>query len=352
MPLDIGQLDTEVSGLFLEVVSDGGTILYSAAAPGELAPEAAPNLYRYRPGDDEPELLWTSGDPNRSIPKIAGDVGDIAFTDLDVRPGVQSWDLWLLPRDASEPILLDTFDGDPTVPDFVPAFSIFDRRIAWTTFAPSADGARSQLWLAGPPAWEPRLLAERSAEERELWLPSLRWSTLAFVELIYNEDRTEDERHVLVMDVDDPTSEPRRVDESGRATMPVVLENGLVWKETPRGMAMFSWGTLMHHSFEDGRTRALDLGTTQVNYPSAGGRFVAASSVDSSILNVYDLERDHARVVERHPPAGPGAADRPYLSGDLLVWVALDLDELEPGPPLGIRWAFLPLPGGSVRLGD
>jgi hypothetical protein len=349
MDLRIEEIDHSVTGPFLEVVSDGLAIWYSAAAPDVHDPQTAPLLYRYDPGIGRPELVWQSDDA-WSIVTIGGEGGTIAFAELNMTPGERAWNLWLIPNRRAEPILLDTYPGGSEVPGSVPSFDIDEGLIVWTSFDRGQDGPVSQMWWARQPDWEPQLLATRLARERELWLPSVQVDQVAFVEVVYNADRSADERHVLLMDLRRPGAEPRRLDTTGRATMPQLVREGVIWKETDPGMNMFNWGTLQYYTFDEGTVSPIDLGADANNNPSVGQRFLAAQSIDSSVLMVYDLDRNQARPVELHPPTGPSAADRPSVAGSLLVWVALEINEADPdASPPNLRWTHLPLPGADVR---
>jgi hypothetical protein len=77
-----------------------------------------------------------------------------------------------------------------------------------------------------------------------------------------------------------------------------------------------------------------------VNYPSAGGRFVAWWGADSFRLNLYDLARDEPRLVAVNSTVSQESELRPHLAGDLLVWRHVHaFDEDDPGE---LRYAFLP----------
>jgi hypothetical protein len=194
------------------------------------------------------------------------------------------------------------------------------------------------------------LIAQRAAREAELWLPSLRDTQLAYCEVIYSADRATDERRVYVVDLATPEVEPRRLDTSGRATMPVLLLNGgIVWKEVDPGFNMFNWGHLYRYDEATDDVRPLPTRPQEyVNYPSAGTRFVAAWGADSAALGVYDLDLRAARLVDRNPANGEEHMLRPHISGDLLVWTHAIVDGVGNGPPPEIRYAFLP-PAGSDR---
>ena len=156
------------------------------------------------------------------------------------------------------------------------------------------------MLLARAPDWEPTLLLERSAAERELWFPSLHGARVAFSEVVYSPDRTTDQRHVYLLDLGAPESEPVRLDHSDLATMPVLVEDTVIWKEADPGFSMFNWGLLWRHDL--GGPGPMRLDTAPVDYvdtPSAGSRFVAWSAADSFQFVVYDLLENRPRVIEQ-----------------------------------------------------
>ena len=171
-----------------------------------------------------------------------------------------------------------------TVPDFVPSFHVHQDQVAWTAFDFGPDGeALSRLLYARAPDWTPVVVAERDARLAELWFPSLRDTQLVYCEVIYSADRTTDERHVYLVDAAHLDIAPRRLDTSGRATMPILLVNGgVVWKEADPGFSMFNWGTMYHYDEATGEVTRLPMRPQEyVNYPSAGARFIAAWGADT-----------------------------------------------------------------------
>lgn len=350
--IEIGSLDPSWTTPTLEVASDGEAVIFSSGVADGAGAEGAPDLWRYRPGAAGPELLWQNPRRDRALIRIGGEFGTWAFVDTGIR-GERAWDLWLLPELGAEPILLDTHPGDEGVSSLAPSFAIHQGQIAWTAFDRGPDGPVSQLLYAHAPAWEPVLVAERDAGAAELWLPSLRDTEIAYCEVIYSEDRSSDERRVYVTNVLTPDVAPRRLDASGRATMPVLLRNGgVVWKQAEPGFNMFNWGNLFRYDERLAEVRALPTRPQEfVNYPSAGTRFVAAWGVNSTALGVYDLDLETARLIDRYPSDGDEHILRPHISGDLLVWTYAIVDGLGHGPPPEIRYAFLP-PAGSDRNRD
>lgn len=341
--MEIRVLDASVTAHILEFASDGESILFSSGVADDAAPDAAPDLWRFTPGPSaEPELIWRNPRRDHSIVKLGGDLGMAAFVDIPL-DGSRAWDLWVLPRHSSEPILLASHPGDEEISSLVPSFSMFESQIVWTEFARGPEGAVSRLVAARDPDWQPEVIAERNADEAELWLPSLYGSQLAFTEVVYADDRSTDERHVYLMNLGEDSSLARRLDTSGLATMPLSSDHAVLWKEADRGFNMFNWGRMFLHDLETGETRPLGLRPQEyVNYPSAGSRFVAWWGADSTQFGVYDLVRGAPRLIERHASDGDISILRPHIAGDLLVWVEVDRSKPD-GENAVLRYSYMPL---------
>lgn len=337
--IEIVSIDPDLTHPVLEFVSDGEAILFSSARAADVGPDGAPDLWRIVPPRPEPELLWRNPERNHSIVKIAGDLGMVAFVEMPVS-GERAWNLWLLPRGTRDAILLDQHPGDEDVPSLVPSLAVHENTVAWTAFDRGPDGAVSRLRLAQAPGWRARTLHELPAAEAEVWLPSLRGSTLVYVEVHYSADRSTDERHVYLTSTD-PDTDRVRLDTTGRATMPILVEDAVLWKEADPGFSMFNWGRMFRYDLATGTVDRLStVPQGYVNYPSAGGRFVAWWGADSFRLNLYDLARDEPRLVAVNSTVSQESELRPHLAGDLLVWRHVHaFDEDDPGE---LRYAFLP----------
>jgi hypothetical protein len=332
----------------LEFISDGTSVVFSSGAADGPDGDTAPDLWRYTPGDAEPERVWANPKRDRQVIRIAGDAGTLAWVDMDAR-GRPDWNLWLLPRDASEPVLLDAHPGDEAISSLVPSMSVSEDIVAWTAFDKGAEGAVSQLLVARAPSWDPQVLLQRDAADAELWLPSILGASLVFTEVRYTLDHTSDERFVYLTDATDPSS-LRRLDESGRATMPLVLPGGdVVWKETDPGFNMFNWGKLVRWDRETGAIRPLTTRWQEyVNYPSVGERFLAAWGSDSYTFAVYDAELAVWRLIDRYPLEQHVAVPRVHVGGPLMAWVVIPTIDSDPTPPQ-LYWAYLPGAGTSTK---
>ena len=344
LELDIGILAGDAGNAVGEFASDGSSVIFaSGIAPDVARPDAAPDLWRLVPGPSaEPELVWRNPARDHTLARIGGDAGAIAFVDMPLS-GERAWTLWFLPRHESEATVLDEHPGDADVPSLVPSFTLGEDRVVWTAFDRGSDGPVSQLLEASRPTWAPRVVLERPAAEAELWLPSLSGDLVVFTEVRYTADRSSDERQVYLMDLDDPDGR-RRLDRSGRATMPLLVPGAVLWKEADPGFNMFNWGRVYRYDLETAAVTRVDTSPQDyVNYPSAGSRFVAWHGADSFSLGVHDHLLDEPRVIERS--GNDISLLRPHLAWDLLVWMRV----VGSGPDnrAELRYAFLP---GSAEV--
>jgi hypothetical protein len=337
--LDIGTLGGDAGNAVGEFASDGSSIIFASGAALDVArDDAAPDLWRLTPGPSaEPELVWRNPDRDHTLVRLGGDGGAVAFVDMPMT-GERAWTFRIIARHEAQARVLDEHPGDADVPSLVPSFSVGEDRVVWTSFDRGPEGPVSQLLEASAPTWEPLVVLERPAAEAELWLPSLSGSLVAFTEVRYAPDRLTDERHVYLMDLADPDGR-RRLDTSGRATMPLIVPGAVLWKEADEGFNMFNWGRMYRFDLETEAITSVDSSPQDyVNYPSAGGRFVAWHGADSFALGVYDHLLDDARVIERS--GNDTSLLRPHLAWDLLVWMRV----VGSGPDnrAELRYAFLP----------
>ncbi len=351
LDLEVGTIDPAWLWPMLEFASDSYGIIWSSGVADGPAGSTAPDLWRWVPGWDEPELLWSNPHRDRQLARIGGDTDVWAFAEISSE-GEPWWNLWLLEEGREKPQRIDTLSSEAAtagVPSLVPSFDVDDGRIAWTSFdrGPDSSSAVSELWLAEAPDWVPQLLLRHDADEHALWLPSLYGHHLAYVDVTLAAETADDVRHVMLLDLLDPEAAPRQLDTSGNATMPVLTDEGVIWKEPDAGFAMFNWGRLLRYSFETGLVSPLRMGPQEyVNYPSGGSRFVAAWGADSSTFTVHDLERKISRLIVRYEDETVSIA-RPHAAGELLVWMRRQEDRPHGGPPASLEWAWLPAPGSD-----
>ena len=347
LDLDVGAVDEAWTEPLLEFASDGESVIFSSGVSDGQDGAFAPDLWRYTPGADAPELLWRNERRDRSLVRIAGDRDTWAFVEMPL-DNTRAWDLWLLTDPGGDAVHLDTHPGDEDVPSIVPSFVVHEGQVAWTAFDQGASGPVSQLLYATAPDWEPIVVEERPAREAELWFPTLRGSLLAYSEAVYSEDRLTDERFVFLVDLTDLAAPPRRLDASGRATMPLLVDDGVVWKEADRGFSMFNWGRLYLYDLPSGEVAPLSMHPQEyVNYPSAGYRFVAAWGADAFTFTIHDLDVGMSRWVARYDDGPSAGTPRPsvpraHVAGDLLVWLYSTVDDSAVRGRSELRYAFLP----------
>ena len=339
--MEVFRLEPELTDTIYEFASDGESIIFSSGLAEDAGPDAAPDLWRVRAGfETPPELLWRNPDRDHTIVKLAGDLGMIAFVDVPL-DGSRAWNLWLIPRHADEPILLDTHPGDVDVSSLVPSFSVHEEAVAWTAFDRGPNGPVSQLLWARAPDWEPVVALERPAADAELWFPSLHAGRIAFCEVVYSADGATDTRSVYLLDLAVPESEPQKLSHSDLATMPILSGATVIWKEADPGFSMFNWGRLWRTEIGGpGPTRLDTAPLDYVNYPSVGSRFLAWWSADAFIFGVYDLLEDRPRVIEAYTSVSGANVLRPHLAWDLLVWLYVEGEG--PDSHAELRYAFLP----------
>lgn len=348
LDLEIGTIDPAWLWPLLEFASDSYGIIWSSGVADGPRGGTAPDLWRWIPGREAPELLWSNPHRDRQLARIGGDTDVWAFVEISSE-GEEWWKLWLLEEGAAEPILLDSLDAGTGVPSLVPSFDVDDGRIAWASFGvgPVPGSAVSELWIAEQPGWEPRLLVRHDAAERALWLPSMYGHRIAYVDVELATDTADDVRHVMLLDLFDPSAPPQVLDTSGNATMPVLTDGGVIWKEPDAGFAMFNWGRLYRYAFDTGLIGALRMGPQEyVNYPSGGSRFVAAWGADASTFTLHDLERRSSRLVMRFED-GTESIVRPHVAGELVVWMRREEHHDGSTPPAPLEWAWLPVPGSD-----
>lgn len=348
LDLEIGRIDPDWLWPMLEFASDSYGIIWSSGVADGPRGNTAPDLWRWVPGWEEPELLWRNPHRDRQLAKIGGDTDVWVFAEISSE-GDDWWNLWLLEEDSPEPILLDALAPGTDVPSLVPSFDVDDGRVAWTSFDVGPEGGSivSELWLAEAPAWEPRLVARHDAAARALWLPSMYGHQLAYVDVTLAAETADDVRHVMLLDLFDADAVPVQLDTSGNATMPVLTDGGVIWKEPDAGFSMFSWGRLFRYAFDTGTISELRMGSQDyVNYPSGGSRFLAAWGADTSVFSVHDLERRGSRLVVTVEDDSESIV-RAHVAGELLVWMRREEREGGSSPPAPLEWAWLPVPGSD-----
>ena len=132
--------------------------------------------------------------------------------------------------------------------------------------------------------------------------------------------------------------------------MPMLVDDGVIWKETDPGFNMFNWGHLMYwDQVKDEIGPITSRLQPDINFPSAGDRFVAVTGYDSAIFEIYDTYRKRWRLIDRYDLAAGEAIFRAQIGGSLLAWLEILPDVAGNG---ALRWAILPAAGADKLLGN
>ena len=125
--------------------------------------------------------------------------------------------------------------------------------------------------------------------------------------------------------------------------MPLLVDDGVVWKEADPGFSMFNWGRLFFHDLKSGGVSRVSTSPQDyVNFPSAGARFLAAWGSDAFSFAVHDLDLEVSRGIARYDPTTHQSVFRPHIAGDLLVWLYTTVGDTDVPGQTEIRYAFLP----------
>ncbi|HEX2221774.1 MAG TPA: hypothetical protein VHK06_04550 [Candidatus Limnocylindria bacterium] len=340
----------------LDYRSDATSLVWSSGAVDGPAATAAPDVWRYVPGDREPRLIFHNEYRDSTVDLIEGNgAGDYVFVESNLNVyGPGTWRLWYLASGAAQPILLDSGDD---AHGLIPFIAMDGERIVWAVNHGPADPSRavSQLLLATRTDPNPTVLDELPAEHQAFTFPDLDGSRLVYgVAEVVDPASSREEHRVYLRDLDDPGDEPRRLDDSGRAGMPAIAGEFVAWKENLAGDPLLQWGpTLVWQNLRTRERGAIDeewmhsyvgLG---FNYPSIGDRFLAAWDPNHNSLYVFDLQERRPALVEDfgeeiEPPNRERLALRPHVRGSILAWTqGSDLADRAAGPTL--KYALLPV---------
>ena len=208
----------------------------------------------------------------------------------------------------------------------------------WVAFHGPEGHVVSDLITVSLPGLAKRILGHSPKSQRQYVFPSLRGSLLAYGVEVPGTGA----EHVVLVDLSKPGAIPRQLDSSGNATTPTLTADSVIWKEAPN---IVDAGQLVRYSLRDRSTTQLNLGTwSSATLPSAGRRFATAWGTDSTQFYLVDLTNNRPILLEGFSPTGPLNDVRPYISGDLLVWIR-GVSSLTasgyPTQPLELEWARL-----------
>ncbi len=337
LPLEIHQVPAAFAGHVSAVISLGHELVWSG---GEHADDN--NLYRYFPGEDEPELLFQNSRQNSYLTSIAGSAAGYVFTDdrwVDGEP--RGWALWYLAAAGSEPVLLDQ-STDDRLPS--PTVAMNDRYICWEVVHGTWEDRTNELRVS--PVDDPLgvvTLVSKPGVDTYMEFPSL-WADELWYGIVDNDwDAGAEYPRVEMIDLGNPAATPEVFGQDQRAFMPAPSRDVVIWKSGGKdGSSALNSGALTIYRRESGKVQALPIpgpssAADRVSYPSVGDRFVAWWDEIRQRFYVYDLGEQQFRRIAEYDWAGDELVTRPSVSGDLLAFVHSEGDGDD-----YLEWSLLP----------
>jgi hypothetical protein len=331
LDLEINQVPREFDGV--------GTL---ASLGNEIIWTSSGDMWRYAPGQDEPELVFQAL-PRRPVIAIAGSVSGYVFLTRETIRGYDPpnrWELWFLERPGDEPTLLDASDNDG-LPG--PTFAMNDRYIVWTSFHGTRDDAQSDLRVVEISDLERQTtLLSYPAFDTSIWLPSLNGDELWYG--INRNDWTAGTVHprIEMLDLANPDAQPVVYGEDERAFMPSATDEVVAWKGGGEDdLAAFNAGQLYVYWRDSGSLDAIPVPSgswDRISHPSAGDHYVCWWDELDTHFYVYELDTRQVRVIAEYEPTGRERILRPSLEGNLLAFVHTRGERF----PQQIQWAYLP----------
>jgi len=325
------------AGHVAALISLGDQIVWSG---GEHADDN--NLYRYAPGNAEPELLFQNPRQDSYLTSIAGSAAGYVFTDdrwVDGEP--RGWALWYLAAAGAEPVLLDQ-STDDRLPS--PTLAMNDRYICWEVVHGTWDDRTNELRVA--PVDDPTAavtLLSIPGSDSYVEFPSL-WADELWYGIADNDwDAGAEYPRIEMIDLRNPTATPEVFGQDQRAFMPAPSRDVVVWKSGGLdGSNALNSGVLTIYRRDSGKAQTLPIpgpssAAGRVSYPSVGDRFVAWWDDIRQRFYVYDLAEQQFRRIAEYDWAADELVTRPSVSGDLLAF-------LHSGHAGGrtLEWAWLP----------
>lgn len=323
----------------LDVKTDGRQIVWSTGAASPVH-GSAPDLVRYTLVG-APAPLFTSPNRDSQLANIAISGSRYAFVEQNERAyGTAGWRIWYLARPSVEPIVIDSSDGRGGALSPVPFLAFAGNKLIWTAVHARAGVPRFELFSYDVDRKTSQLMLGANAAETEYWFPSSDGSPRVVYATVEHEGDLE-AFHTYVMDTSRVPVTPRRLDRTGRATMPVIAGGTVIWKTADQNV--FNWSGLERYELPDGQTVSLAFERqTGLNYPTVGSRFVAGWGMDDTDFEIFDLLANRSLVVERYAPTSPVGVVRPVIAGDLLTFIRTPGDEDPASSALQLCWMKLP----------
>jgi hypothetical protein len=308
------------NGSVSALTTDGTWISWSAGEGN-----TSPDIYRWQPGDAEPQLVWRNPERVAAIDQLVARGDHYAFVDAgeEVNETI-TWRFWYLPAPGAQALQLANVTRPVDKRGIVALPALSDRYLAYTIQRFDGDAiTTSELVAMDLRTLESRVIASSDFDQTEYWYPSLDGTRLAYATVEYRNDALHGERHVYLLDLDQPGATPRRIDPKGEVSQPDILGDTIVWKTAAFNYNANNWGQIVVHSLSDGSDTTLELGPADGwAQPDIGDRFVTAEPDEWSYLGAFDLETGSRVTIDSVDPKGGSGFMLPSLAGSLLVYVA------------------------------
>jgi hypothetical protein len=306
-------------GSISDLTTDGTWISWSAGEGN-----TSPDIYRWRPGDAEPQLVWRNPERVAAVDQLVASGDHYAFVDAgeEVNDTI-TWRFWYLGAPGAEARQLASVTRPVDKRGIVALPALSDRYLAYTIQRFEGDGITSELVAMDLRTQQSRVIASSDFDETEYWYPSLDGGRLVYATVEYRNDALHGERHVYLLDLDRPGATPRRLDPKGEASQPDILGDTVVWKTAPFNYNANNWGKVVMHSLGDGSEATLELGPADGwAQPDIGDRFISAEPDEWSYLGAYDRRTGSLVTIDSADPKSGSGFMHPALARSLMVYVA------------------------------
>jgi hypothetical protein len=341
LTLDIQVIPAKYASTVNDIRSLGNEIIWAAESGARAS--GADTFFRYIPGAEAPDIIFTLPRDHCSIGSVAGSRAGYAFTEYCVSEGELRgpWQLWFTPGPGHTPVLLDQGDNDNTWPSNV---TMSDRYIAWDGTRNDGEARVSQLRVAATA--EPArigILVSYDIDGAYVEFPSINGDELWYGVSRNDWDNGLEFPRIEMLDLSNRDAEPLVLGEEIRAFMPAPRDDVVVFKSGGLlGLSGINSGRLTAFWRDSGQIQELripgeDPGADRVSYPSVGDRFAAWHDEILDRFYLYDLKfHQFARLADWNA-TGSGRSRERSLSGNLLAYVYWDANQRS-----SIRWALLP----------
>ena len=340
--IDVHPIAQQYTTPMLDAQTDGHEIVWSTGAANASA-GAAPDLYRYVPDGPPPAPAFQNPHRDSLLETIAVRNGHYAFVEANrALYGVGGWRVWFLPGAGLKPVAVDTSDGPGGATSPVPFLALTDDQLVWTAVHKTSTGLRYQLRSYSIGSRTTRDLQSSNPARAEYWFPFASADGRLVYGTVEHSGTSDEAFHVYLFDLGATGTTPRRLDDTGRAAMPVISGDTVVWKQTSGNV--FNWGVLVRRSLGQAATTPITFeAQVGLNYPSVGNRFLAAWGEDDTDFEIFDLAKNTPLLIERYKPTAPQGVVRPVVAGDLLIFIRGSTDPSR--SDLQLCWAWLPSRG-------